>query len=515
MDVMLRRFSIRGSWFLHPLCALSALVQLASPPVFSVPASAPQGTQYRVVRSVSGAKGREVNGRFIMEDPKSVFTSGQDAKVIVYFEWEGPVGPHHFEGLWRSPEGKIVLISDFRYEAKIRQFSGYWTMLLSETVPSGEWTLEARIDGEYAGKQSFVITSSPNAAPPTPTRRMPTTAELYQQAVAASVIIEKIGTDGSVIGRGSGFWIGEGRVLTAFETLDGAASVRVILQDRSQRPATRLLSWNRWQNWAILAIPATSGPSLKRATDPAAVGDHCVFLEVTPGGSRFTDGTITGKTAPPRAGERFLLQSSATSASTGGALLNESGEWVGVISGTAIPGANSTQTFGLQSEPSMKTDSGMYILASTAIPASLISDTPAQAATTALADLADRGEFVRPVVDSHLIGFATLTNPRQKEDKAVYPPVYKKVFSHRDGRAGVYVHWQSQTRTKGSVLMRVFNLDNKIVVDSKPSMISIGPENTSSTSWEIPLANLSPGIYRVDVILGEDTIWRDFFRVTD
>ena len=42
-----------------------------------------------------------------MDDGRSAFTAGTDPKVIVYFEWEGPVGPHHFEGLWKSPEGKI------------------------------------------------------------------------------------------------------------------------------------------------------------------------------------------------------------------------------------------------------------------------------------------------------------------------------------------------------------------------------------------------------------------------
>jgi len=86
-----------------------------------------------------------------MDDARSVFTAGKDPKVTVYFEWEGPLGAHHFEGLWKSPEGKIVLISDFRYEAKTPHFNGYWSMLLSEATPSGEWNLEARIDGEPAG----------------------------------------------------------------------------------------------------------------------------------------------------------------------------------------------------------------------------------------------------------------------------------------------------------------------------------------------------------------------------
>jgi len=78
-----------------------------------------------------------------MDDARSTFTAGKDTKAIVYFEWEGPLGPHHFEGLWKSPAGRIVLVSDFSYEAKTTHFSGYWTMLLADSTPSGEWSIEA------------------------------------------------------------------------------------------------------------------------------------------------------------------------------------------------------------------------------------------------------------------------------------------------------------------------------------------------------------------------------------
>src|SRR6266849_1859316 len=100
------------------------------------PKPATAASTYKVVRSISGGTGHEDNGRYIMDDPRSVFVAGKDAKVTVYFEWEGPMGPHHFEGLWKSPEGKIVLISDFRYEAKTPRYSGYWSMLISEATPS-------------------------------------------------------------------------------------------------------------------------------------------------------------------------------------------------------------------------------------------------------------------------------------------------------------------------------------------------------------------------------------------
>ena len=105
--------------------------------------AAASGSPFHKLRSISGAAGHEDKGKFVMDDARSAFTAGKDTKVIVYFEWEGPQGPHHFEGLWKSPAGRIVLVSDFSYEAKTTHFSGYWTMLLADSTPSGEWSIEA------------------------------------------------------------------------------------------------------------------------------------------------------------------------------------------------------------------------------------------------------------------------------------------------------------------------------------------------------------------------------------
>src|SRR5215468_7088979 len=184
---------------------------------------------YKALRSVSGSAGHQDGGRYIMDDPRSVFELGKHTKVIVSFEWEGPMGPHHFEGLWKGPEGKIVLISDFSYEAKGPRFSGYWSMLLSEGTPSGEWNLEARIDGEAAGTHSFMITGSPSATSTSSAPRMLSSSDLYQKALDASVTISRIDDDGAVLGKGAGFWIGDGRILTAFDVIDGAASLRISL----------------------------------------------------------------------------------------------------------------------------------------------------------------------------------------------------------------------------------------------------------------------------------------------
>lgn len=152
--------------------------------------------RFRVVRSVSGSKGSEYEGRFVMEDPRTTFYIPADEQIIVYFEWDGPLGPHHFEGLWKNPEGKAVVISDFSYEAKQKRFGGYWTLKLDPAITSGVWNLEAHIDGELAGAHSFQVVAAPKPAETGPVRRVLAPSEVYARAVAASVFIDKLDSKG-------------------------------------------------------------------------------------------------------------------------------------------------------------------------------------------------------------------------------------------------------------------------------------------------------------------------------
>lgn len=498
-------------------CTSSAFAQ--NPSGSSSPANAASGSQFRVLRSISGSGGHEANGRFVMDDPRSVFTAGKDGKVIVYFEWEGPLGPHHFEGFWRSPEGKIVLISDFRYEAKAKQFSGYWTMLLSDSAPSGEWNLEARIDGEFVGSHSFVITGSPTAvpAPVTPARQPLATPDLYKQVFDATVIVEKLASDGSLLDRSSGFWVGRETVLTAFEALDGAASLRILSPDGAHAVIHNVLAWNRWQDWALLSVPRAKGPFLRHTANPISVGDHCVFLETDASGSRLTDGTITGRNTFPRAGERFLVNSAASATSIGGALFDEYGDYVGVIGGTAVPGVSAMKMLELMRDgPSSKTGMFTYENGAMAIPISQVPEIPPSSSETPLEELDRRGEFLAPIAKSGLIGFAQLAVPAGKNgNRSNMPREYRSIFSRRDGHATVFVNWQPTRKAKGKALLRIFNSDNQKVAESKPLDLTLSPGNFLASSWDVALGNLVPAVYRVDLVFGEQTVWRDFFRLTE
>lgn len=56
----------------------------------------PAAPGFRMLRATAGTKGIAQPGRFFISDPRTVFHLSDDHKVVVEFEWDGPVGPHKF-----------------------------------------------------------------------------------------------------------------------------------------------------------------------------------------------------------------------------------------------------------------------------------------------------------------------------------------------------------------------------------------------------------------------------------
>lgn len=475
------------------------------------------GSPFHKLRSISGATGHEDKGRFVMDDARSAFTAGKDTKVIVYFEWEGPIGPHHFEGLWKSPAGKIVLVSDFSYEAKTTHFSGYWTMLLADSTPSGEWSLEARVDGEAAGFHSFLITGSPVATTQPATPQPLSAAEMYKTVMAATVVIEQIGEDGDVLAKKTGFWIENGEILTSFGTIDGARSLRVHLPDGTLKETDKILGWNRWQDWAVISIPGAPRPKLKRGPkEPVNVGDRCVFLEWVPAGAKLTDGSITGKNTFQRAGERMLVASGATPESIGGALLNDYGEYVGLISGDVAPGSSSLRILSLVNAVGGKVDLAGLDTTGLAVPLSLLPSSLNEEQAKTLGEIGKRGEFIPPVVKTQLVSTASLSTYIAKDPNSpMMAREYREIFSRKDQKGSLYVNWMNVKKQKITCEVRLFNLDNRLLVASQPKEITLNSDKFMATAWDIPVGNMVPGVYRIDLVVGPQVAWREFFRVTE
>ena len=498
------------------LCSCPATIGAAQQPASPPPAGGVQagGSAYHVVRSVSGSRGSVQGGRYIMEDPRTIFYIPEDKQVIVYFEWEGPTGPHKFEGYWKNPDGKIAAISDFSFEAKDKRFGGYWTLTLSDTMQPGMWTLEARVDGEVTGTFGFQVLSKAKPADTTVAPRELSPAEIYKLAGSATVFIDSLNARGQKFGRGSGFFLGENIVVTAFETIDGASALRITLPNGQQVESNTVLAWNRRQDWAVLEVIAPGTTSLERAQkDSGAVGDR-VFLLDSPseGGRTLGDADIVGMQEHPSAGRRISLSYSASQAAVGGPLLNEYGKVVGVLGGTLLPGSGTLRgvRFGYSQEMMKATGFSSKVLV---VPIDLVSMTPPQRVT--LADLAKGGQFTAPLTQSDEIMSGVLC--KHVDRKTPYGRALDETneFRRTDTEMYALIVWAPKASRKARALYQVYDLENHKKIESAPGKLDLELERIRSLDWKIPLATLSPGIYRLDILLDGEPAWRNFFRIAE
>lgn len=468
-------------------------------------------SRFHLIRAVSGSQIIEDAGRHTVDDPRTVFYLPTDKQVAVYFTWEGPAGPLHFEGVWKNPSGKVVLVSDFDYKSEQPRFGGYFIMLLDEKTATGIWTLEARIDGEMAGTHNFQVVTATRPDNPVPTSRVLSPSEIYKRASAASVFIENINQGGERRSIGSGFLIGPDRLLTAFQVIDGASRIRIVNPTGQRVEAQEVLAWNRRQDWAILKVSADNTNTLQAAATDSSIGDRCYVLDVPAEGNRILiETSLIGKQTVAGAGDRLNVSENLSRSTLGSPLLNDKGEVIGLIGGSLIP----KEAF-LEDQAFAARSLGVASRGTLAVPMSLISQLNSSNQSTTIDDLAKSGRFTPPLLGNEDVLNGTLSRNLNRKTDPPQPIEERAEFSRQDGRAILLVTWLPKQKRKGVPALRLYDLDNRLASESSGKKISVNPQKLSYTSWELNLANLSTGIYRIDILLNTDTVWRTFFRIAE
>jgi hypothetical protein len=470
---------------------------------------------FRVVRTVSGTKLLEQGGPKGVQDPRTTFYAPADKEVIVYFTWEGPAGQHHFEGLWKNPSGKVAMTSEFDFAPPQPRFGAFFKMLIGESPQTGIWSLEARIDGESAGSHTFQISTDavPDSVKNAPVRRVLTPAEIYNRAAAASVMIENIDLKGARRNIGTGFFIGPDRILTAFQVIDNAAKVRVVGPQGNRVEVTEVLAVNRRQDWIVLKVSLGNVASLTRANNGSwSVGDNAFLLDVPAENNRvLVETSLIGKLNLDAAGVRINIADTVNRRAVGSPLLNEYGELTGFVGGSLLPGAAFLEDLAFGA----RTNSlGVASRGTLAVPIDLVNDTPDTATT--IDGLLKAGQFIPALVSSQSV----LSGAMAREvNTKIDPPrtIEEKIeFSHSNPKGVVFITWLPTEKRKGYPSLRIYDLDNHMVGEYlNKKKITVTPNKLSYSVWDLSIAPLPNGIYRVDVLLDGDFVWRTYFRVVD
>jgi hypothetical protein len=485
-------------------------------PSGGVPGSEPK---YRLLRAVAGTKSHEQDGRLVIDDPRTVFSIPADQKVIVYFEWEGAPGTHHLEGFWKNPEGKIVVMSDFNYEAKQMRFGAYWTLTISEGLMTGLWALEARVDGEVAGVQTFQIVAGPPSAEAS-VKKLPSRAEIYKLATGATLDVQRLNATGEVLGTGSAFVVKDGVLLTAYDVIDCAKSLRVVLPDGKQIEAPAILAGDRPQDWVLLQVPPFEVAPLQVAKpDSWAVGDEYFSLDVPASGGRtLIEGTITGTNDFPDFGKRLHLSFSTSPKASGSPVLNEAGEVIGIMShGSLLPGIGSIDGFVRIAYPMnlAGVDSPARLNDVLAVPITSVHIPEAGAQPIPLEQFVQAGGLIPPLTTGErIIDFGTLALRVIRQGPVPQTEGERFQYSRRDGQIVVFLSVLPNKETKSQLVCRLYDLRNHLVGQTQPVKLNLGAFKRSYSWWSIDISTLRDGLYRADVFIGEQAAWRTFFRLT-
>jgi hypothetical protein len=482
-------------------------------------AVAPHPSPYKLLRSVSGGKSeRTSGGAFHISDPRSTFYLPEDTKVIVYMEWEGPSGKHTFEAYWRNPAGKTTVISDFAYETKPseKRYGGYMELILNPEMQTGMWQMEGRIDGEVLGTHTFEIVSAVKPAIKEDTRTTLALGELYSKANNATANIESLDADGKVFRTGLGFAIADNALVTAFQIIDGATTVRIRMRGQDQT-VKELLAADRWQDWAVL--PITGGAALTRAPSAANVGDRGFTLNVDQTGNRtIVDATLIGRTQGGKGGERLKMTSTLVPQAIGAPVVNDYGEVTALAGGIVLPGARSLYSresgnLIFAGYPTNVLNTNIIVAGSdTAVPIEKVAK--GWSKPTSFQELMTSGVFTPFFAARIRVGRGTLCKDMTKNGDVAFPAQDKFDFTRAE-TATVYIQWSPVKKDKATATVQIYDIDNKPLPTAvKPAKVSVSPNEYLVTTWKVPLAELQPGIYRVDVLLDGETTWRSYLRVT-
>jgi len=252
-----------------------------------------------------------------------------------------------------------------------------------------------------------------------------------------------------------------------------------------------------------LRFPGAAGRPTPKATAGLAVGDRCYFFEAQREGARvIVETTVVGQSP---AGDLALAQP-AGEASNGGPVLNEYGEAAATLAGGGVFGAGLLDAMGINDGARRIEVRGGRARPLPAVP-------EANAPSKTLQELEQAGLFVRPVVRSSHFVSGVLGTGVEKRGPVPVATGQRSRFARGDGKCVAFVTWSPGRKEDTTTRFELFDEEGRLRGASDPKKLRLRQGESFVQYWEINLAALQAGVYRVDVVAGPDPLWRTFFRV--
>jgi len=155
--------------------------------------------------------------------------------------------------------------------------------------------------------------------------------------------------------------------------------------------------------------------------------------------------------------------------------------------------------------------SGGMVAAATPVPANLPQE---REVASTMRELIDKGTLTPPLSDMEGLVYVTTS---LEVNKLAGAPLPRDVcqFSHHDQQVWVTSEWQKVGKvSKGVAAAKVYDDQNRARIAIAPKKLSLSA-GVLRLTFSFPIDQLSPGIYRIDLIWDDEPVWRTFIRVMD
>ena len=174
--------------------------------------------------------------------------------------------------------------------------------------------------------------------------KLPTSEEIYSLYSPAVFYIDVLDSYGDPFASGSGFFIDEsGIAVTNYHVIEGAsAGIITIPASQKTYDIAGVYCYNKEQDWAVIQVRGSGFPYLEIGSDKDVHVGQKVYTIGSPLGLQNTisEGLLSNKYYANEYVNYYQISAPISSGSSGGALLNEKGQVIGITTMEFIYGQN-------------------------------------------------------------------------------------------------------------------------------------------------------------------------------